>query len=332
MNVSRPGTRSRVEALAQRDRVGGFDGRSELDADRVLHAGEELDVRAVELAGALADPEQVGGAVVPVAGQAVLAGQRLLVPEQQRLVRRVAVDLVELELLVEIDAAGLHEAQRALDLGGDGLVAPALGARGHEVLVPGVDAGEIGEPALGEGAQEVQRRRGLVVAPEQAARVRAPGGRLEREVVDHVAAEARELDVVARLRRGGAGLGELAGDPAELHRRDAGAVGEQHRHLQDDLELVADAVRRERAERLGAVAGLEQERLALGNARRATRSANAPRPRTRAGGGHRARSSTASSDPSAGHSGCCAAGRDRHESGDQGGSTGAGAAVIGRRR
>ena len=81
------------------------------------------------LAGALADPEQVGRAVVPVAGEAVAAGERLLVPEQQRLVRRVEVDLVQLQLGVEVDAARRHEAQRPLDLAGEALVAPALRAR-----------------------------------------------------------------------------------------------------------------------------------------------------------------------------------------------------------
>ena len=39
-------------------------------------------------------------------------------------------------------------------------------------------------------------------------------------------------------------------------------VGEHDRHLQDDLELVADGVGGEGVERLGAVAGLQQERLA----------------------------------------------------------------------
>jgi hypothetical protein len=53
-------------------------------------------VGAVELAGALADPEHVGRAVVPVAGERVLAGQRLLVAEDERLVAGVEVDLVEL--------------------------------------------------------------------------------------------------------------------------------------------------------------------------------------------------------------------------------------------
>ncbi len=220
---------------------------------------------AVELAGAVTDPEEVGRAVVPTPGQAVLPGQRLFVAEQERLVGRVAVDLVERELLVEVDAAGLHEPQRALDLGRDGLVAPALGARGHELLVPGVDAGQVGEAALGERAQEVQRRRGLVVAAQQTPRIGTARGGLEREVVDHVAPEARELDLAAGLERRGPGLGELAGDAAELHGRDPGAVGQHDGHLQDDLELVADAVGRERVERLRAVAGLEQERLALGD-------------------------------------------------------------------
>ena len=44
--------------------------------------------------------------------------QRLFVAEQQRLVRRVEVDLVELGLGVEVDAARGHEAHRAVDLGG----------------------------------------------------------------------------------------------------------------------------------------------------------------------------------------------------------------------
>jgi hypothetical protein len=39
-------------------------------------------VGAVELAGALADPEHVGRAVVPVAGEGVLPGEGLLVAEE----------------------------------------------------------------------------------------------------------------------------------------------------------------------------------------------------------------------------------------------------------
>ena len=72
-----------------------------------------------------------------------------------------------------------------------------------------------------------------------------------------------QLLAVALLDRGRARLGELSGDPADLHRRHAGAVGEHHRHLQDHLELVADVVGRELRERLRAVARVEQEAVAL---------------------------------------------------------------------
>ena len=85
-----------VERLAQLEHLLGRGGRAELDAERVADAAEELDVGAVELARALADPEHVGRAVVPLAGERVLPGERLLVAEQQRLVARVEVDLVQL--------------------------------------------------------------------------------------------------------------------------------------------------------------------------------------------------------------------------------------------
>ncbi len=55
--------------------------------------------------------------------------QRFLVAEQQRLVRRVEVDLVQLHLGGEVDAARGHEPQRALDAVGDLFVAAGLHGR-----------------------------------------------------------------------------------------------------------------------------------------------------------------------------------------------------------
>ena len=55
-----------IEPLGERDRVLGRRRRAELDPDRVADAGEELDVRAAEIARALADPEHVRRAVVPL--------------------------------------------------------------------------------------------------------------------------------------------------------------------------------------------------------------------------------------------------------------------------
>ena len=67
-----------------------------------------------------------------------------------------------------------------------------------------------------------------------------------------------------RFARRGARLRELAGDPTDLHDRQPCRIGEDGRHLQDDLELVPDRIGREVAEGLGAVARLEEECLARG--------------------------------------------------------------------
>ena len=106
-----------------------------------------------------------------------------------------------------------------------------------------------------------------MVRPHQARRIGLPGACVELEVVDHVAAERGELDAIARFGCRGARLGELSGDPPDLHRGHAAAVGEHDGHLQDHLELVADGVGREHVERLGAVAGLQDERLTRGGTR-----------------------------------------------------------------
>ena len=80
-------------------------------------------------------------------------------------------------------------------------------------------------------------------------------------------AERRELHAVDRLGVGRAGLGELAGDPAHLHDRDARAVAEHDRHLEDHLQAIADPVGGEGVEGLGAVTGLQQERPPVGDLR-----------------------------------------------------------------
>ena len=224
-------------------------------------------MRAVELVGAVTDPQQVRGAVVPVAGDAVAAGQRLFVPEQQRFVRRVEVDLVQLGFVLQVDAARGHEPECAIDLLRELVVALAFATAGNEFEVPLVGAAEIGEAALRERTQQVERRRGLVVAAHHPLGVGATGPGLEFEVVDDVAEVRRQLDAVSPLDRCRARLGELSRDAADLQGRHAGAVGEHERHLEDHLQLVADAVGREVGERLGAVACVQQEPVAFGDAR-----------------------------------------------------------------
>src|SRR3546814_16257089 len=76
----------------QPDQIVGVQAWPALHADRVLDATAIFDMGAVELAGTVADPDHVRRGVVPalVVGDRVLAGQRLLLAEQQRLLRGVA--------------------------------------------------------------------------------------------------------------------------------------------------------------------------------------------------------------------------------------------------
>ncbi len=121
---------------------------------------------------------------------------------------------------------------------------------------------EVGVAAGGEGADQVQRRGRLPIRLELAVRIGDARFRREGDVVDDVAAVARQLDAVLHLGVGRARLGELAGDAPDLHHRQRAGEGEYHRHLQEDAEEIADVIGRVLGEALGAIAALEQERLA----------------------------------------------------------------------
>src|SRR5487761_1120838 len=98
------------------------------------------------------------------------------------------VHLVQADLTAEVDPAGPHEAKRPLDLRRDGLVTLALPAGADELLVPCVDLGQVGESALGEGPQQVERRRRLVVRREETGRIWGAGLDGRGVVVDQVPA------------------------------------------------------------------------------------------------------------------------------------------------
>ena len=232
----------------------------ELDADRVLHAGGELDVGPVQLAGPLPHPHEVRGGGVGQAGAGVDPGEGALVVEQQRLVAGEELDPAQ---RLEVRAARLHEPHRLVDLAGHDLV-PGVRRVGREAAVPLVHLAQVGEAAGGEGADEVQRRGGRVVRPDQALRV--VRARLLGELVgvDRVAAVRRQRDALAGLGVVAAGLGELPGHPAHLHHGQAAAVHEHDGHLEDRLHAAADGVGGRVGEGLGAVAALEQEGLAAG--------------------------------------------------------------------
>ena len=104
-----------------------------------------------------------------------------------------------------------------------------------------------------------------MVSLDQTVRIRGASCLRGGGVVDDVATERRDLKIADHFSVRRARLGELTGYPADLHDRDADRVGENDGHLQDDFELLSDVVGRELFEALGAVAGLQEERIASRN-------------------------------------------------------------------
>ena len=102
-------------------------------------AAEKFDMGAVGLPGAVADPEEVGGAGVPVAAGAVDAGEGLLVGQEQGFVAGVEVGLADLRGVEAAYAAGGHEGEGFVDAAGKVLVAGGKGGAGSEIEVPAMD-------------------------------------------------------------------------------------------------------------------------------------------------------------------------------------------------
>ena len=221
----------------------------------------------IVLARAVADPQHVAGGGVPVAGGRIDAGERLLEAEQQRLVAGVEIGGAQLGMAFQIETAGLHEAERLGNAIRQFDVAPRLRRVLDEAEHPLPHAREIGVAALREGAQQIERRRRLAIGLDLPARIGTARLLGEGDVVDDVAAIARQFLAVALLGRRGARLGELAGDAADLHHRRGGGISEHHRHLQEHAEEVADIVGAVLGEAFRAVAALQQESLAVGDAR-----------------------------------------------------------------
>ena len=224
-------------------------------------------MRAVDLAGAVADPHQMRRAVVPLVACRIDAGQRLLVREEQRLVRGVELGLADLRRRLRGEPARLHEIERLGQPVGELTVSLTLRRVRDKILVPRMDAVEVGIAALGKGAQQVEGRSRLAVGLDHPLRVGLARRGVELDAVDDVAAVGRQGHLALLLDVGRARLGELAGQTPDLHHRHAAAKGQHHRHLQQHLEHVADVVGVELGEAFGAVAALQQERLAGGDIR-----------------------------------------------------------------
>lgn len=193
-------------------------------------------------------------------GDGVLSGEGLFVGQQQALVRRVEVALRK-GRGARVDTDGLHEAQRLVHLVAHGAVLAARGERLDKVEVPSVQAGHVGVTAHAEGAQDVERLRGLVVGVEHALRVVRARLLGEFLAVDDVAAVRGQGHAVDDLVGLGARLGKLPGHAAHLDDRHGSAKGHHQGHLQHHAEGITHMIDAKLVESLGAVAAHEQKTL-----------------------------------------------------------------------
>jgi len=253
----------RVEDVDQANQIVGVHAWADFHPDRVLHPAQKLDMRAVQLARAVADPQHVRRAVVEIVGQAVTTHEGFFVVEQQRFVGGEEAGFTQLRRGVH--AAGAHEGQRFVDSVGQMAVLFRKRGACDEIQVPLMHLVQIGKTALSEGAQQVQGGGGLVIGLQQTIRVRHAALLVETDAVDDIAAIGRQGDAINGFVIGGARFGELAGHAPDLDHRATGGKGHDDRHLQQNLEGVADFRGGKLEETLGAIATLQQERATLGD-------------------------------------------------------------------
>ena len=93
---------------------------------------------------------------------AVFATQCFLVLEQQAFMAGVEIDFLELLVRIRIDANRFHERNGAFNVFGQfGVLLLFMLPR--EVEVPTMDLGQVGKPAAGQTAHEIEAARALMI-------------------------------------------------------------------------------------------------------------------------------------------------------------------------
>ena len=150
----------------------GVEMRADLQPERVFDAAHELDLRAVELMGARADPQEMrpsnhtirrsgnrcGSAPAHTAGAALHATCK-------RYVSRIAGTVSPL-----MPQAAMKASASSILFARYSYRSPS-GLPVREFKVPLVNPVQVGITALREGAQQVKRRRRLVIGAQHTARI-----------------------------------------------------------------------------------------------------------------------------------------------------------------
>src|SRR3546814_3860223 len=103
-----------------------------------------------------------------------------------------------------------------------------------EVKRPCMNLMRIGITTLRKSAYQVERGRCLIVGADHALRIGLTPCLIESDVVDDVAAIARQFLAADLFRCGGARLRELPGHTPHLHDGKLRRIGQHHRHLRSE--------------------------------------------------------------------------------------------------
>src|SRR5882672_4305500 len=214
-----------IEHLDQSQQFVRLERGPAFQTDRILDAAEIFDMAVIELPGTVTDPDHVTRCRVPVAGRGIDPRESLLVAEQQRLVAGIDIGGAQLGVAFQIETAGPHEIQRVRNAVRQLLVTAGVLGILQETKHPLMHAAKIGEAAGRKCAQQIQRRRRLAIRHQLALRIGGARPRRERDIVDDVAAVARQFDVADLLRRRRARFCKLSGDAADLYHRQRAGIG-----------------------------------------------------------------------------------------------------------
>lgn len=238
--------------------------RADLDADWVLDTAEVFNVTAIDLPGAVSDPQEVSGSVVPaLAIRGCLSSRvasRMLQPSRQALfvlqnkafVAAVQVDGLQLARGVCSDCA--HEAEGVGDTVDDGSVLGLQFLVAHMSKTPVHGIVQIGDTTAQLGTYVVHGRGRVEVRADKPVRVDSALIRLV--TVQNVAAEAGHLLAIHHLSGTRSRLRILSSNPANADYGLVRAPNQDQRHLKEQLEFGIDRILGTVREELGAITTL----------------------------------------------------------------------------
>ena len=188
---------------------------ADLDAHRVGDATAILDMCAVDLRRAHADPRHVRREVVPAFLTRNEARLGLLVVQDERLV--TGIEIGSQRLVHFLGADGLEELEAIGHRGHDPFVLKFEWRMTDKTEIPILRVMQVGKTAIDQGAHEIQRQGRPFIAAQQQQRIRFSRSRRELGMVDDIAAIRGQRDPVACLGIGGSRLGILPGHATDAN-------------------------------------------------------------------------------------------------------------------